>query len=176
MSSSSIMSSLLFYVLTLITILTATVHTLLFLGRVLKNDALEFYGRFLAGSIALFVCALYGMIASAVLNVVGYGGLGQWTTARAYKWTMLLVTGVWFDIHDGGAPGGGSAGGWLDKTRPAVFVGNHQSELDILSLGHIFPKYCSVSAKASLKYMPLLGWFSTCHGISLRLPRPWTYR
>lgn len=34
------------------------------------------------------------------------------------------------------------------------------SELDVLMLGCIFPKYCSVTAKKSLKYTPFLGWFS----------------
>lgn len=34
-------------------------------------------------------------------------------------------------------------------------------ELDVLFLGAIMPRYCSVSAKRSLKYMPILGQFST---------------
>lgn len=51
--------------------------------------------------------------------------------------------------------------GVLD-TRPAVFVSNHQSELDIVFLGRVFPKHCSVTAKRSLKYIPFLGWFSMC--------------
>lgn len=34
-------------------------------------------------------------------------------------------------------------------------------ELDILVLGAVFPPYCSVTAKKSLKYWPILGWFST---------------
>jgi len=33
-------------------------------------------------------------------------------------------------------------------------------ELDVLMLGAIFPPYCSVTAKKSLKYVPILGWFS----------------
>ena len=35
------------------------------------------------------------------------------------------------------------------------------SELDVLMLGCVFPKYISVTAKKSLKYWPFLGWFST---------------
>jgi hypothetical protein len=34
-------------------------------------------------------------------------------------------------------------------------------ELDVLMLGCMFPKYTSVTAKKSLKWVPLLGWFST---------------
>lgn len=65
---------------------------------------------------------------------------------------MALFTRVWFDIED--------EKDWLGTTRPAVFVGNHQTELDVLFLGHMFPKYCSVTSKKSLQYVPFLGWFS----------------
>ncbi len=119
-----------------------------------NNNKLEYYGRSLASFIALILCAIYGTIASACLNVAGYGGLGQWTTARAFKWTMLYFTGVWFEIED--------EKDYLNTTRPAVFLGNHQTELDVLFLGHMFPKYCSVTAKKSLKMVPFLGWFSMC--------------
>jgi lysophosphatidate acyltransferase len=34
-----------------------------------------------------------------------------------------------------------------------------RSELDVLMLGCMFPQYCSVTAKASLKYTPFLGQF-----------------
>ena len=159
------MSTLLFYLVTIATVLTATVHALLILSRAMHSTTLEFYGRWLAAFVAMLICSVYGVIASALLTVVGYGGLGQWTTARSFKWIMLLFTGVWFDVYDGGAPDGGAHGGWLDTTRPAVFIGNHQSELDILFLGHIFPKYCSVTAKASLKWVPFLGWFSRSSSI-----------
>jgi len=30
----------------------------------------------------------------------------------------------------------------------------------VLVAGHVFPKYCSVTAKKSLKYIPVLGWYS----------------
>jgi len=33
-------------------------------------------------------------------------------------------------------------------------------ELDVLMLGCMFPPYCSVTSKSSLKYYPFLGWFS----------------
>lgn len=118
----------------------------------LKIPTIAFYARSLASFTALILCAFYGTLASAALRVTGYGGLGQWTTARAFKWTMLLFTGVWFEIEDEKDS--------LGRTRPAVFVGNHQTELDVLFLGHCFPRYCSVTAKRSLRLVPVLGWFS----------------
>lgn len=77
----------------------------------------------------LIVCASYGVVASIVLRAVGYGGLSQWTVGRAFKWTMWLSTGVTFRVDEaGGREEGGRRGGKeaLD-TRPAVFVGNHQT-------------------------------------------------
>lgn len=66
---------------------------------------------------------------------------------------MRICTGVKFEIDD--------PEDWLNTTRPAVFIGNHQTELDVAVLGAIFPKHCSVTAKVSLKSTPILGWFMT---------------
>lgn len=55
---------------------------------------------------------------------------------------------------------GGISGEEALGMRPVVFVGNHQTELDVLMLGCMFPKWCSVTAKNSLKWVPFLGWFS----------------
>ncbi|KAK5727342.1 1-acylglycerol-3-phosphate O-acyltransferase [Elasticomyces elasticus] len=129
----------------------AIIQVLLISARLTKNHVLEYYGRAIASFTALALCAIYGTISSACLNVVGYGGLGQWTTARAFKWSMWFFTGVWLDIHD--------EKDWLSTTRPMVMVSNHQSELDVLVLGHVFPRYSSVTAKKSLQYVPVLGWF-----------------
>ncbi|RMZ00500.1 hypothetical protein D0860_07972 [Hortaea werneckii] len=102
-------------------LILTTVLLLLLLSHLLQNPALEFYARALASFTALILCATYGTLASACLNLAGYGGLGQWTTARSFKYCMLLFTGIWFEIDD--------SNDWLGKTRPAVFVGNHQMSL-----------------------------------------------
>ncbi|KAK0331248.1 1-acylglycerol-3-phosphate O-acyltransferase, partial [Friedmanniomyces endolithicus] len=61
-----------------------TVQLLLLLAHLTSNPTLEYYGRALASFTALALCALYGTLASAFLNIFGYGGLGQWTTARCF--------------------------------------------------------------------------------------------
>ncbi|KAF2743368.1 acyltransferase-domain-containing protein [Sporormia fimetaria CBS 119925] len=107
------------------------------------------------------LCASYGVVAAIPLRLTGYGGLSQWTVARAFKWTMWLSTGITFRVQEwsGRVEGGRRGGMEALETRPAVFVGNHQTELDVLMLGCMFPKYTSVTAKKSLKYYPFLGWF-----------------
>ncbi|KAJ1308365.1 hypothetical protein OPQ81_004074 [Rhizoctonia solani] len=50
------------------------------------------------------------------------------------------------------------------STPSAVYIGNHQSMLDILYLGRIFPKRASIMAKKELKWSPLLGQFMALSG------------
>jgi len=115
-----------------------------------------FVARVLASYLALVVSSLYGVFASVALRVVGRHQLSQWAVARSFKYLMGFSTGVTFDVED--------PKGHLKSVRPAVFIGNHQTELDVLMLGCMFPKYCSVTAKASLKKVPFLGWFMTLSG------------
>ena len=88
------------------------------LASVTQAPVLSFAARSIASFSALIFCACYGVVASLVLRLVGYGGLSQWTTARAFKWTMWALTGVEFKVND-------KYGGL--KVRPGVFIGNHQT-------------------------------------------------
>ncbi|KAF7865860.1 hypothetical protein EAF04_006025 [Stromatinia cepivora] len=115
-----------------------------------------FFARLLAGYISLVLCACYGVFISILLRLVGNYRISQWAVARAYKWAMWFTTGVTFVVED--------PNNYLGTTRPAVFIGNHQTELDVLMLGCIFPRYCSVTAKKSLKNVPFLGWFMSLSG------------
>ncbi|KAF9154291.1 1-acylglycerol-3-phosphate O-acyltransferase [Mortierella sp. AD011] len=42
---------------------------------------------------------------------------------------------------------------------PAIVVCNHQSSMDMMVLGKVFPKHCVVMAKKELLYFPFLGIF-----------------
>jgi lysophosphatidate acyltransferase len=82
----------------------------------------------ITSAVCLSICASYGVVASIILRLTGYGGLSQWTVARAFKWTMWFTTGVTFRVIDSGREEGGRRGGEEALlTRPAVFVGNHQT-------------------------------------------------
>jgi len=115
-----------------------------------------FFALLLASYASLLICASYGVFVSIVLRLVGYGRISQWAAGRSFKYVMGLTTGIRFEIED--------PNDYLGTTRPAVFIGNHQTELDVLMLGTIFPKYCSVTAKSSLRNMPFLGWFMSLSG------------
>ncbi|KAK4215392.1 hypothetical protein QBC37DRAFT_439528 [Rhypophila decipiens] len=110
-----------------------------------------FVARCLASYICMMYASLFGVFVSILLNLVGLSQIAQWATGRCFKYLMILTTGVTFHTVD--------PKGILKSTRPAVFIGNHQTELDVLMLGCVFPKYCSVTAKSSLRKAPVLGWF-----------------
>ncbi len=69
---------------------------------------------------------------------------------------MYFFTGTRFKVID--------PGNYLNTVRPAVLISNHQTELDVDMLGWVSPKYCSVTAKKSLKRIPILGWFMALSG------------
>ncbi|KAI0593959.1 hypothetical protein F4775DRAFT_575968 [Biscogniauxia sp. FL1348] len=133
---------------------SALVISLYMLSAVVPKAA--FAARSLAAYLSLLICAIYGAFASIALRIVGREQIAQWTTARAFKYVMAVTTGITFDIID--------PKGHLESVRPAVFIGNHQTELDVLMLGCMFPKYCSVTAKKNLKKVPFLGWFMSLSG------------
>ncbi|KAI1433608.1 1-acylglycerol-3-phosphate O [Xylaria sp. CBS 124048] len=118
--------------------------------------AAGFAARVLTSHVCLILCAIYGAVASIALRLVGRVQIAQWTTARAFKYTMGWTTGVTFEVDDPNK--------YLETIRPAVFIGNHQTELDVLMLGCMFPKYCSVTAKKNLKNVPFLGWYMSLSG------------
>ena len=153
------MHALLYYALLSLFIYTSTVLVLLTLHFLLPSiPILGFIARCMSGYSALLISATYGTTASALLRPFGlHFKYAQWTTARAMKWLGRYTTGVKFEILDDGRE-------ILNRKRPYVICVNHQTELDVLLLGWIWPQHCSVTAKKSLRNVPFLGWFMTLSG------------
>lgn len=114
----------------------------------------RFYSKFIFANTILGGCAVYGFVCSVVLSLIGKSHLTQYSTARVYYYTFSNLLGIRIRLINGEA---------LEKL-PAVIIGNHQSIMDILILGRIFPRGCSVTSKKSLSYVPFLGWFMTLSG------------
>lgn len=114
----------------------------------------RFYARVLTAFISLIVCASYGVLASVLLSIIGRRSLSQWTTARAFSGLLSPLINFRFVVENEERL----------LNRPAVFISNHQTEMDILMLGRMFPQHCSVTSKKALKYYPFLGWFMTLSG------------
>jgi len=52
----------------------------------------------------------------------------------------------------------------LDSARPCVFVANHQSFLDVVTFGSIFPKRTVSAGKREIGRIPVFGWFYRLSG------------
>lgn len=116
--------------------------------------AVRFY---LKAALALTVfgtCSIYGVLCSIFFFLIGKRHLAQWSTARAFYYSFSTIMGIRIKLVNGERLNG----------LPAIIVGNHQSGLDILVLGRIFPPGCTVTSKKSLKWIPFLGWFMTLSG------------
>ena len=113
-----------------------------------------FYYRQTAQLAAMAFCALYGVFASLTLPIIGKTHLINWSVARLYYHVAGYLTGLSATIE---------GKEHLNPKRSAIYVANHQSNLDVLFMASVFPKATSVVAKKALKYYPFLGWFSKCH-------------
>ena len=113
-----------------------------------------YYSKTVLATVLLMVCALYGTISSIVFKLIGKQYLSQWSTARCYYYVMKYCMGIDVKV----------IGEEKLKNKPFIIISNHQSTLDIVVLGRMFPKGCTVTAKKSLKYIPLLGWFMALSG------------
>ncbi|KTW28398.1 hypothetical protein T552_01660 [Pneumocystis carinii B80] len=97
----------------------------------------------------LFISAFSGVVLSIILFVLGKSTISQWGVARICNMISAPALNIKIQVENE----------HFMKDRPCVFISNHQSELDILLLGRLFPKHCSIISKKSLKYVPFLGWF-----------------
>lgn len=115
----------------------------------------KFYLKTFVAANIFFGCALYGVVASIVLVPLGKKHLIQWSVARVFYATFSTLLNIKIKVNNEHN---------LTDNLPGILIGNHQSTLDILYLGRMFPKGCTVTSKRSIQYIPLLGWFMTLSG------------
>lgn len=53
---------------------------------------------------------------------------------------------------------------WLEAFRPCVIVGNHQSFLDVVTFGSVFPHRTVSAGKREIGKIPVFGWFYKLSG------------
>ncbi|MBW0462127.1 hypothetical protein O181_001842 [Austropuccinia psidii MF-1] len=103
----------------------------------------------------VLVGSLTGVVAGLIVPIFSSSWRKniQWLVARTFYHLVSPIIG-WEFVVEGEER--------LDACylgQSHVLVGNHQSMVDILYLGRIFPKTCVVMAKKELKYVPLLGQY-----------------
>jgi lysophosphatidate acyltransferase len=129
----------------------------------------------LAGYVAgLGLTSIWGVTVAVAMSLVGRKQDVNFVVARSFYYSVGTLIGVRFKVE-------GTE--HLEAHTPCVYVGNHQvscflfiklsrpvpcitdsvassqSMIDILYLGAVFPRSCSIMAKKELKYTPLLGQY-----------------
>lgn len=99
-------------------------------------------------------CSLYGVIISIVLRLVGKKKYSQYLVAKAFYYTISLALGIKVNVKNE----------QFLHSNPAIYLANHQSALDIFTMGTFFVPGVTVTAKSSLKWVPVLGWFMYLSG------------
>ncbi|CCE61763.1 hypothetical protein TPHA_0B00910 [Tetrapisispora phaffii CBS 4417] len=113
-----------------------------------------YYARFVLFIILLMISALYGAIVSVICTLVNKQEYSQYLCARFFYFVMKNFFGIDVKVINE----------QYISNLPYIVVSNHQSTLDILMLGRMFPPGCTVTAKKSLKWIPFLGWFMSLSG------------
>jgi 1-acyl-sn-glycerol-3-phosphate acyltransferase len=118
----------------------------------LVGEKLAYYAGFLVGGLWFLFCSALGIV---------------WLLVRPHNRQTLYVYGRVF------CRGVGSLMGWrldvanrelLDSARPCVFVANHQSFLDVVTFGSMFPKRTVSAGKREIGRIPVFGWFYRLSG------------
>lgn len=84
---------------------------------------LRYYLRLTTFLVGLACNAMFGALMALPMSLVGKGKDNQWLVARSFVNTVAPLVGVKFRVE-------GREN--LDKAKPAVLVGNHQTMVDIL--------------------------------------------
>ena len=106
-----------------------------------------FYLGFVAGGIWFFFCSAAGLLG---LLLSGGSRLFVFYFARTFCGGIVRLMG-WRILVEHRER--------LYATRPCVFVGNHQSIMDLLTYGAIVPKSVVAVGKKEIGRIPLFGWF-----------------
>lgn len=119
-----------------------------------KSPVASYYVGTATYFVCLMICSAWGIVATPFMALIGRRYDIQWLVARSFYELGSRWLGITMTVE-----------GWEHlETRPAIYIGNHQSMIDILFLGRIFPNRCTVTAKKSLQYSPILGQWMTLAG------------
>jgi len=114
------------------------------------SSTLRYYYRLTMYCTTLGLTSVWAVWLSVACNLIGKSASIQHYVARSFYYFASPLLGVKLKVE---------GEEYLNTDHSTVFVGNHQSMIDILYLGRIFPPRTSVMAKRELKWTPFLGQF-----------------
>jgi 1-acyl-sn-glycerol-3-phosphate acyltransferase len=111
------------------------------------RERAAFYLGFLVGGVWFFLCSAVGLVG---LLLSGGSRLFVFYFARTFCGGIGRLMG-WSIVVEHRER--------LYATRPCVFVGNHQSIMDLLTYGAMIPRMVVAVGKKEIGKIPLFGWF-----------------
>ncbi|KAI0303997.1 1-acyl-sn-glycerol-3-phosphate-acyltransferase [Russula brevipes] len=118
------------------------------------SPLIRYYVRNVLYVCSLGFCSTLGFCAALPLSLVGRRYDVNYVVARTFYAIFSRLSGIQIVVE----------GEEHLQMRPCVFLGNHQSMLDVLYLGSLFPSGTRIMAKKSLKYIPIFGQFMQAGG------------
>lgn len=110
----------------------------------------QFVGKCMVVLLSTLIMSIVGCFVAIVFAVLNKRYAINYYVSRLFSYLAAYPCGVTFKI----------SGEENLKTSPAILVCNHQSSMDMMVLGRVFPTHCVVMAKKELLYFPFLGIFS----------------
>ncbi|KAF8335041.1 uncharacterized protein EI90DRAFT_3049260 [Cantharellus anzutake] len=114
-----------------------------------RNPLTQYYFRLVLYVSTLSVCSICGAIISIIMTLIGRRYDINYVTARMFYNVASVVMGIKCTVE----------GEEHLAKGPYVMMGNHQSMLDIIVLGRIFPRRASIMVKKELQFAPFLGQY-----------------
>ncbi|KAJ3521620.1 hypothetical protein NM688_g8995 [Phlebia brevispora] len=119
-----------------------------------SSPIVRYYVRLGVYISSLGLCSAWGAFISIPMSLIGRRFDINWVVARSFYLIAGKALGITIEVE---------GEEYLD-TCPAIYLGNHQSMLDILYLGRVLPRRMSIMAKKELQWTPLLGQFMALSG------------
>lgn len=116
------------------------------------RERLTFFFGFLVGGLWFLLCSALGVLWLLVVprnrqTLYMFGRVFCRGIARLMGWRMEVANRE-----------------RLDASRPCVFIANHQSFLDVVTFGSIFPQRTVSAGKREIGRIPVFGWFYRLSG------------
>jgi len=116
------------------------------------KERLAFYSGFAVGGLWFLFCSALGIV---WLLVAPRSRQALYIYGRVFCRGLVRLMGWTIEVANREV---------LDAARPCVFVGNHQSFLDVVTFGSIFPKRTVSAGKREIGRIPVFGWFYRLSG------------
>lgn len=118
----------------------------------LLKERLSYYGGFLVGGLWFLACSAVGIL---WLLLVPRNRQTLYMFGRVFCRGLTNLMGWRMEVANRER---------LDSARPCVFIANHQSFLDVLTFGSVFPERTVSAGKREIDRIPVFGWFYRLSG------------